>query len=100
MDQKEETKKSFALGSLYMTAGVADLAAQNPEFKEFMDASLVRHAAGDWGDVDKHDREANDYALNHRERLFSVYVKQGEPKIWIITEWDRNATTILFPSEY
>jgi len=21
-------------------------------------------------------------------------------KIWIITEWDRSATTILFPSEY
>ena len=25
---------------------------------------------------------------------------EDQDKIWIITEWDRSATTILFPSEY
>ncbi|MBA7626046.1 hypothetical protein ES703_33484 [subsurface metagenome] len=26
--------------------------------------------------------------------------KDGMPKIWVITEWNRSATTVLFPDEY
>jgi len=32
--------------------------------------------------------------------LFSVYKKEGLPTIWIITEWDKSVTTVLFPEEY
>lgn len=55
---------------------------------------------GDWGDVSDKDRVENELALQEGDRLFSVYMKEGQPKLWIITEWDRSATTVLFPEEY
>jgi hypothetical protein len=60
---------------------------------------LTRHCSGDWGNVCKEDRQANDDALNSGERLLSSYEVFGV-KVWIITEWDRSYTTILMPSEY
>lgn len=45
----------------------------------------------------------NEQALESGEdRLFSAYIynKETNEKIWIITEWDRSVTTILFPSDY
>jgi hypothetical protein len=80
--------------------GVNDLIANNEEFAKHVLLSLRRHLAGDWGDLCDEDRVANELALKEGQRLFSVYQKEGLPKIWIITEWDRSCTTTLFPEEY
>lgn len=61
---------------------------------------LARHAAGDWGDVDAGDRKANDDALSNGARLLSVHVTGCGDRLWIITEADRSATTLLLPDEY
>ncbi len=66
---------------------------------------LRRHAAGDWGDLDAHDRAANDDALRDGSRLLSAYIVAEGVKIWIITEaadedGHRAATTLLLPEEY
>jgi hypothetical protein len=61
---------------------------------------LCRHAAGDWGDLDAHDRCENERALKTGARLFSSYAVGPQNKLWIITEADRSSTTILLPSEY
>jgi len=66
---------------------------------------LRRHAAGDWGDLDAHDRAANDAALRDGSRLLSAYVVAEGVKVWIITEaadedGHRAATTLLLPEEY
>ncbi len=61
---------------------------------------LARHAAGDWGDVDAHDRAANDRALLADERLLSAYVLPNGERLWIITEADRSTSTLLTPDEY
>jgi hypothetical protein len=60
---------------------------------------LYRHLAGDWGDLDAHDRRENERALKTGVRLFSSYDTPAG-KIWIITEADRSSTCILLPSEY
>ena len=60
---------------------------------------LARHAAGDWGECGEEDSQTNDESLRDGGRLLSVYTHQGQ-RIWIITEWDRTATTILLPSDY
>ena len=57
------------------------------------------HANCDWGEVDADDRDANNYAAANEERVLSAYTVAGT-KIWIITEWDRSVTTVLFPDEY
>ncbi|MDP9477568.1 MAG: hypothetical protein M3R38_18095 [Actinomycetota bacterium] len=61
---------------------------------------LKRHASGDWGDVDAHDRRANDAALKHGTRIFSSYSLDAGLKLWVITEADRSSTCILRPEEY
>ena len=90
----------FRSGRLLLTRGVNDLIAENTEFAKHVQLSLKRHLAGDWGDVSDEDRVANELSLQEEDRLFSVYMKEGVPKIWIITEWDRSVTTVLFPAEY
>ena len=84
-----------------MTAGVADRVERgllNPQ------PYLERHLAGDWGDLDEADKQTNNQALKHGDRLFSSYDlhddADGETRLWIITECDRSVTTLLFPSEY
>ena len=61
---------------------------------------LKRHADGDWGDVDEHDRLANERALKDGSRLFSVYHAHDGTKFWIITEADRSSTCVLLPEDY
>ena len=58
----------FQLGRISATPNALDSLSQ-PEIL----AGLQRHQAGDWGDVDEHDRQANDRALNDGSRLFSGY---------------------------
>jgi len=61
---------------------------------------LRRHQLGDWGELCEEDRQANDDALRHGARLLSAYRSSQGEKFWIITEWDRSATTVLLPEEY
>ncbi|MEL6614207.1 MAG: hypothetical protein AAFQ43_00640 [Bacteroidota bacterium] len=60
---------------------------------------LNRHRAGDWGTVSDPDARANDLALQNGTRVLSAYDTPGG-RLWIITEADRSATTVLLPSEY
>jgi len=95
----------FHTGQIVATRGVYDLAYQNPDFAQFIQKSLNRHVKGDWGDVDEEDKQTNDYDHKHGMRVLSAYnddrfPKHGIATIWIITEADRSATTILFPDEY
>ena len=89
----------FNLGQVVMTRGIANEIEQSKEFAKFVQASFHRHSTGDWGELGEEDKQANENALENEDRIFSSYIK-GDWKIWIITEWDRSVTTILFPSEY
>jgi hypothetical protein len=88
------------LGRILLTRGVNDRMAEDELFPRFVWQSLSRHARGDWGDLDEEDKIANQYALDKHLRIFSAYEREGLPEIWIITEADRSATTVLFPDEY
>jgi len=60
----------------------------------------IRHGNCDWGDVCKDDKAANDEALKEGLCVLSEYRLPDGKRIWIITEADRNATTVLFPEDY
>lgn len=62
--------------------------------------ALIRHGAGDWGDVCAADRQENEVSLREGFRLLSVYRSQSGLKFWVITEADRSATTVLMPEDY
>lgn len=89
----------FKLGQVVMTRGIAEEMESDKGFAAFVHASFLRHSQGDWGEMCEEDKQANEDALIHGDRLFSSYTL-NDWKVWIITEWDRSYTTILFPSEY
>lgn len=85
----------FPLGRLVATPNALEN-IPNPDIM----AALQRHLAGDWGDVNEHDREENEFSLTRGLRLFSVYRSAKGVKFWIITEADRSRTTVLLPEDY
>lgn len=87
------------LGKLVMTSGVAHWAGHDPARMEAIIGSVKRHEGGDWGEVDKEDWQTNNQSVEDGTRILSSYTLFGT-KIWVITEWDRSVTTVLFPSEY
>jgi hypothetical protein len=87
----------FLLGRVVATLGV--LTALE-EAGESPGALLGRHVTGDWGDLDDHDRRENEFSVSRDLRILSAYTLSDGTKIWIITEADRSATTLLLPSEY
>lgn len=89
------SKMRFSLGRIVITRNALDVLSSDDVWE-----SLKRHANGDWGDVCEGDDELNDDALISEGRLLSVYSDRSGTRFWIITEWDRSATTILLPEDY
>lgn len=87
----------FALGQVVATPGALAALQRNAVQPSVL---LQRHMRGDWGTLDPRDWAANDAALREGTRLLSAYPLPDDTRIWIITEWDRSATTILLPEEY
>lgn len=93
--------KCFELGRMVCTRGIAEKMDENSEFASFVNKSLAKYSKRDWGNTCDDDKKANDEAIKNGERILAVYSSDKlKTKIWIITEWDRSVTTILFPSEY
>jgi hypothetical protein len=87
----------FSPGSVYATPGA--LAAFEASGDDPL-AFLIRHIAGDWGEVNAEDWRANEESLRIGERLLSVYTMSNGTRFWIITERDRSGTCMLLPEEY
>ena len=93
-DRPQTTR--LPLGHVVATPGALDVARAHG-----LDVVglLHRHRDGDWGAVSDHDAQANDHAVVYGARVLSAYETAGG-RLWIITEADRSATTVLLPSEY
>ena len=93
----------FEIGQLVATRGVHDLMQENPGFNAFAQSAYFKYRRCDWGDTCASDKAQNDSAVaNGNERILAEYHHPDHPgwRLWIITEWDRSVTTLLFPSEY
>lgn len=88
------------LGQLAMTRAVGNAVVEDFEFYEFVFGSLDRYKNYDWGDLCEEDKAMNDSAVkNDDDRIVARYNNE-RGNIYIITEWDRSYTTILFTDEY
>ena len=89
------------LGHVVATRGVDDLMQTNQDFRKFVFDCLDKYNICDWSDTCEEDKRSNTKALKNGERVLAVYInRELNITIWIITEWDRSVTTILFPNEY
>jgi hypothetical protein len=87
----------FALGQTYITPGAEEaLQIAGQTAIEF----LRRHMSCDFGELTEDDQQENELALKESFRLLSNYRTAKGQQLWIITEADRSATTVLLPSEY
>ena len=87
----------FPLGRVVATPGALralEKAEQLPA--EFLD----RHVNGDWGEVPEADKQENELSVERGFRILSAYTTSAGDKLWILTEADRSATTLLLPEEY
>ncbi|MGN6086638.1 hypothetical protein [Trinickia sp.] len=87
----------FASGRIFATPAVVD-ALMGTGIS--IDDLVGRHVRGDWGDLSEADRQQNERSVATDRRIVSCYVLSGALTVWLITESDRSATTILLPGEY
>ena len=92
----------FQPGMAYVTPGAEEALT---EAGTTLLPYLHRHVAGDWGDMDAEDAQANEDAISNGDRIFSAYTLTTGVKIWVITEAVgddglRSHTTGLLPDEY
>jgi hypothetical protein len=97
----------FDPGRVVMTPGAIEALANN---NQLVSTYLVRHAAGDWGQLEPGDARLNDQALKNGLRLLSSYPLPNGDGLWVITEavdiqagddpLRRSLTTVLMPDEY
>ena len=95
-------KNKLKLGQLFMSTGVERLILEEDVNNSTEIARcVIKHQSSDWGDLCEKDKQANDYAVEHGERILSAYeVGKNKTKIWIITNGDRTTTTVILPEEY
>lgn len=94
--QTNQVNPLFALGQTVATPGAL---ATMQHLGIIPLALFSRHQCGDWGNLEADDKQANDEALTNGGRILSAYCFETV-KLWVITEADRSATTILLPEEY
>lgn len=99
-----KTKTAFSLGKLVVTANVDANMKIQKIFKQFVLDSLEQYKRKDWGDSSKQEKLANEKALRgtpeEQARLVAKYNYNKSIAIYIITEWDRSVTTVLYAHEY
>ena len=87
----------FELGRVVATSGALSALQKAEQLPaEFLD----RHVNGDWGEVPEADKQENEVAVEQGFRILSAYTTSAGDQIWILTEADRSATTIMLPTEY
>jgi hypothetical protein len=92
-----ESAVLFSLGQIFITSGAREALAESDQLlSEF----LKKHQTGDWGEVCEEDRKENELSVKEGFRILSAYRTTKGEKIWVITEADRNSTTILPPGDY
>jgi hypothetical protein len=86
----------FALGRISVSPK-ALYAIDNAE--ESLTDILIRHQAGDWGEMSRHERACNDYAARRGIDVISAYRLSTGNKLWVITSGDRRTTKVQIPLE-
>lgn len=97
MNNVNQTSPRFLLSRIVATPRALEVLESNGQTPMEL---LQRHVVLDPGELNQEDQQTNEDAVAHGERILSSYLLKDSTKIWIITEADRSATTILLPDEY
>ena len=87
------------LGQVVQTRRIAEACEESEVFEKEIGKAFYRYVFCDWGDTCEEDKKLNDEAIEAGERIVAKY-ETSKGNVFIITEWDRSYTTILFADEY
>lgn len=93
----EKPQILFKLGQIFLTPGAQKVLAESNQHPIIF---LALHQSGQWGDVCEDDAKENNLSVKNGFRILSSYKTSFGVKIWVITEADRSATTLLLPEDY
>ena len=91
----DRNTRLFLLGRVVATPTALEVTTE-----EERHTFLLRHQIGSWEETQPEDRQSNMLAIFQDLRILTVHSTQSGHKVWIITEADRSATTMLLPEEY
>jgi hypothetical protein len=109
MKLEDAIPPAFEPGRLLITPGVLDVLARGEAVPTYVATCLSRHTRGDWGVGPAEDHEVNNAHVRAGHGvLMSAYPIDtskpcagfGDNTIWIFTDANRAATTIMLPEEY
>lgn len=90
----------FNLGQVVQTRGIAEACERSQDFNLEIHQAFYKYIKCNWGGTCEEDKELNDNAVkNNDDRIVAKYIT-SKGNIFIITEWDRSYTTIMFANEY
>ena len=91
----------FNLGQLVCTRTINEHLKNETTKKEIFSA-IDKYITCDWGNLCEEDKKMNEYAIeNNNDRILAKYhIDSINEDIYIITEWDRSYTTVMFCYEY
>lgn len=87
-------KSPFTLGQITVTQAISEIL--NPVQIHYL---IEQQLSYDWGNTCQSDWILNDNAINEHGRVVSLHSVDNED-VFVITEADRSATTIMFAYEY
>ena len=87
----------FQLGTIVATPAVLALLEESGQAPSDF---ISRHHNLEQGELDDEDHKMNADAAKNGARILSSYKTSKGDKIWVITEHDRSATTVLLPGDY
>jgi hypothetical protein len=87
----------FPLGRVFLTPGAIEVLAEAGQSAQDF---ICRHARLEQGELSDEDHRENLFSVSRPLRIFSAFKTALGVRLWVITEADRSATTILLPSEY
>lgn len=90
--------RGIELGRIIYTVALLD-SIKELKFNKEVKEAFNRYLNCDWSEMSESEMNANNKAMKEKEGIFACY-NTSKGNIYIITEWNRSCTTILFSYEY
>ena len=85
---------------IVMTRGINEEMSNDENFEKEVLKAFSRYLKKDWGEMCEEDKQMNDEAVSSGNNRILASYETSKGNIYIITEHDGSATTILFANEY
>lgn len=88
------------IGEIVITRKLSDATSDSPKLDKEISEAFKKFINCEWGNISSLEKQLNDAAVIEKDSRILAAYKTSAGKVYIITDWDRSKTTILFADEY